>query len=456
MRADKTISSRLLAMAVVTVSALFSALAQEYYVGEEAAARHRTVIVDREGKIPLAGATVFNCQGKAIGVTAPNGRIPYSAPEDLPLTVRYIGYRELSVPDNRVDTIYMEIDPRELPEVVAETRSHKVLHMLAYVREYSTLSSYTDSVYLFREKMVDFMIPTQSKGSFKGWTKPRVLSSRSYYRFTNAEGLDSVSDRCGQHFSWADWVGLIPATSIPDRLPDDLPGVCDTVAGRYGASEIWHRNGDKINIEIDIMADTAARRWADGMGAFFRKHIDFEQFLLKVNYCNVAGTEVTPADITGYSFNIESKGRGRGMFMFNRPDEPFYVSTYAEVYLLDREYITVGEARKWERRKFNPGDVEIYEPAEAPDLDPSVMLLVDRVNNIDPEAIRLATDPDRRLIARGVIKRNFVEQAFMRLKNMLFIGQLRGRRKNKKDWENFRRERVAHNNSLPLPSDPAQ
>lgn len=34
------------------------------------------------------------------------------------------------------------------------------------------------------------------------------------------------------------------------------------------------------------------------------------------------------------------------MFRFNRNDEPFFVNTFAEVYILDKEYITVKEARR--------------------------------------------------------------------------------------------------------------
>lgn len=50
-------------------------------------------------------------------------------------------------------------------------------------------------------------------------------------------------------------------------------------------------------------------------------------------------------DLTGYSFNIESRGRGHDMFRFNNIDEPFFVTTYGEVYMIDKEYITVKRQR---------------------------------------------------------------------------------------------------------------
>ena len=73
--------------------------------------------------------------------------------------------------------------------------------------------------------------------------------------------------------------------------------------------------------------------------------IDFERFNIRANYTNVAGTTVSPADLSSYSFNIESNGRGRGMFMFNRSDQPLYVTTYAEIYIIEKEYITLQEAK---------------------------------------------------------------------------------------------------------------
>lgn len=76
----------------------------------------------------------------------------------------------------------------ELPEVVVVSKNNKVLHMLAYLREYSTMTTFTDTVFLFREKMVDFMLPSRGI-RYKGWKTPRVLTSRSYFRFTTALAL---------------------------------------------------------------------------------------------------------------------------------------------------------------------------------------------------------------------------------------------------------------------------
>ena len=48
-------------------------------------------------------------------------------------------------------------DVTELPELMVKSGRDKILHILAYVREFSELTTYTDTVALFREKMVDFI-----------------------------------------------------------------------------------------------------------------------------------------------------------------------------------------------------------------------------------------------------------------------------------------------------------
>ena len=77
-----------------------------------------------------------------------------------------MGYGEAVVKAIGTDTIFMREIAMDLPEVVVESRDHKVLHMLAYVREYSTLTTYTDTIFLFREKMVDYMMPQGKKSGF--------------------------------------------------------------------------------------------------------------------------------------------------------------------------------------------------------------------------------------------------------------------------------------------------
>ncbi|MDE6327496.1 MAG: hypothetical protein K2L91_03110 [Duncaniella sp.] len=409
---------------------------------------HDIVVADKNSLTPLSGASLFDRKGHLLGICDHNGRIPGTLRPDKPVTIRCMGYEEttLKLPAYG-DTIFMQEVINQLPEVVIESHSHKLLHTLAYVREYSTLSTFTDTIFLFREKMVDFMLPPEDKPHhFKGWQIPRILNSQSYYHFTNHQGLDSVSDCCNHHFSWADWVGLPPASKIPDKLINN-DNSTHIIRGQYSPTEVWVKNSDRLSIEVNVLADTMSRRWVPGILRFFRDNIDFEQLRLQFNYTDVVQKTISPSDLTGYSFSIESNGRGRGLFRFNHPDESFFVSTYAEVYILDKEYITAKEARKWGKIIPSPDQFTIHEPANAPELPPAIRHLVERVNNVDKEQARLSLSPDQRLAGRKVVRQHIGQRLLQLFKTATGISRAKMNRHLNRQWDEFRDDRKKKNAS---------
>ncbi|MDE7442729.1 MAG: hypothetical protein K2M65_01035 [Muribaculaceae bacterium] len=336
--------------------------------------------------------------------------------------------------------------PTELPEVEVASPIHKVMHMLAYVREYSTLSTYSDTVFLFREKMVDFMLNPPEKSSFKGWTNPRVIKAKSYYHITNSLGLDTVSDESNYHFSWSDWIGVGAPAKLPATL-QTAESATDTLRGKYGPTEVWAKNDERISVDIDILADSVNRKWVPNLSSFFRQNVEFENFRLRYNYDNMGTNSVFPIDLTGYSYNIESNGRGHGMFMFNRVNEPFFVSTYAEVYIIDKEFITIKEAKQWQRCRFDNAALDIYKPNGVPELQPSIQRLMERVNNVNKEEVRLALTPDHKIGYQTDVSRNFQfgYRALTLLKQLTGISSYKFHKKAKRNWREFRKQRVIKN-----------
>lgn len=406
------------------------------------------IVADSLTHSPLSNASIFNKNGALIGMTNSKGAIHGASANDYPLTIRYLGYHERQLHSNDVDTIFLLENIAELPDVVVESRQTKMLHILAYVREYSTLSSYTDTVTMFREKMVDFMLPRDNDNNNKGWRYPRVLNSRLYYHYTNDQGLDSVSDKCNHHFTWSDWIGMIPATSLPGSIISHETAT-DTIYGKYSPTEIWIKNGDRLRLDIDVLANTTSRKWVPNISSFFKKDdIDFEQFKLRINYSNLISNIISPLEIVSYSFNIDSRGRGHNMFQFNRYDQPFFVTTYTEVYILDKEYITMKEVRKWEKRKFDSSQVEIFEPTDAPELQPDILALIDRVNNIDVDKVRTSITPDQRLMSRNVRRGNFSigHRALDMLKQLTGISFYKSHKNFNRNWNDFRNKQKQRNN----------
>lgn len=410
-------------------------------------ANRNIVVADSSSHAPLSNASVFDRNGTMIGISSSKGRMPYISSSQYPITVRYLGYKETSFSSPDADTIFLSQFISDLPEIVVESRQHSLLHMLAYVREYSTLTTYTDTIFLFREKMVDYMMVPDKKVHFKGWNIPRILSSKSYYKFTNATGLDSVSDTSNHHFSWSDWIGL-PSAQIPHSLYSINCGN-DTIWGKYSPSEIWSRADGRLSVDINILADSSGRKWVKDLTGFFNTNLDFDKFSLRYNYDNVINDNISPFEMTGYSFNIESTGRGHDMFRFHKKNEPFFVSTYGEVYIMDKEFITVKEAKKWQNHHFKPNEIGIYASPAAPSLQPSILSLISRIDNIDKDGVRLTFKPDSR-IGHSPLNKNyrFGNRILNAIKDFTGITLIKTHKKEKKNWREFKEERRRENKKL--------
>lgn len=331
----------------------------------------------------------------------------------------------------------------DLPEVMVESNRNKIVHILAYIREYSTMSTYQDTVTLFREKLVDYMLVPNQKIRFKGWTQPRILTSKSYYRFSDSNGLDSVSDESSFHFSWGDWVGLPPLKKLTDRLSDAECGV-DTIYGKYSPCVTWKKSEDVVNIDVNVLADFKGRQWCPSFSGYFKDEVDFYDFRLSFKYENVLGIDISPLDLTRFSYIIESKGRGHEMQRIYSDSEQYYFTTKGDAYIIDREYISSKEARKWESYDYSGEEVELFEPTEATPLDPFTLALVDRVGAIDKTQVRVSLPPDERLGCGKLRNDNFNlgKRALFMLKQLTGITLLKSRKNAKTKWSEFKEKKI--------------
>lgn len=358
-----------------------------------------TIVVDADTGAALPKATVIDSDGRVAGICSDNGQIPALTPGDYPITIQYIGYEPVTILRPRAGQIAMHATPFSLQEIEIVSTKPQVLLIQGYLREYSTLTTSVGEVMMFREKSVDFMIPLEKTKKFAGWQHPRVLSSRSYYRFTNPEGLDSVSNTFSQHFSWSDWVGIFKTHRLPDSLIEK-DNATDTVMGKYMPSQIWNKNNDFVTLDVDMLASRENLDLVPRMALFMGNGNDFTRFSMKYQFSDVTTSRLTPDNLSQMSYNIESSRSGRDMHSLSFREQPLYVNTYAELYITDRRYISLGEARRLEKQPPTDDYAAIIPPAEAPSLPWAVEDLVDRVNNIDHDQRRGTAEADHRYIAK--------------------------------------------------------
>ncbi|MDE7409803.1 MAG: hypothetical protein K2N09_07250 [Muribaculaceae bacterium] len=292
----------------------------------------------------------------------------------------------------------LEPIPFELPEVKVTTRHRPILHMTGYIRELSTMSSSSDTLTLYREKWVDFMIPTGKEKHYKGWTDPRLLKTKSYYKWTDQSGRDSVSDRANHHFSWSDWVSLPRRVNFPAVIGGTRIGT-DTVMGRYSPSEIWRKDSAGVNVMVNVLADSTRRKWTPRLAGPYWRDTEFERLVMDYHFSDTDTFAVRPQNLDRLSCSIESMGRGHDMFMFKHYQDPIlYVSTYFDLTITDREYLTVRDARRKEKnQELAIQDAMLIFESERVPRDSIITDLIARVNAIDHDSRRLGMELDTRV-----------------------------------------------------------
>ena len=75
------------------------------------------VVVDSVARTPLSSASVFDRQGNTIGISDVRGRLPSISSGSYPITIRYLGFQEKVVPFAGADTIFLQENMPELPEM---------------------------------------------------------------------------------------------------------------------------------------------------------------------------------------------------------------------------------------------------------------------------------------------------------------------------------------------------
>lgn len=354
-------------------------------------------VIDAESGYPVARVSVYDRGGRMLGTADDQGVLSAISSGNYPVTLRSLGYEDLTVIRPGDSVILMERRIVDLPEVAVNTRKRPILHLTGYVRELSSMSTSMDTVRLYREKWVDFMIPTGNEKHFKGWLSPRLLTSKSYYRFTDWRGTDSVSDRSSHHFSWSDWISLPRRQNLPAPVKRITTG-SDTLMGKYSPVEIWQRDSDRVAVEVNILADKMKGKWMPRLENPIWKDMEFERLVMGYGYSDVDTFAVKPDNIDRMMCYIESNGRGHRMFRFNRDEEEIYVCTYMDLTIVDREYITVKEAKRKEKDHLGAlEEARMVFQSESVPRDSLINDLIARVNSIDHDGRRLTMELDTRV-----------------------------------------------------------
>ena len=293
-----------------------------------------------------------------------------------------MGYASLQILKPAEDDEKMNQQEYELPEIVIRPGARPLLHLTGYMREVTSVLCSSDSVTIFKESVVDFLVPVE-KTKIKEWNKARELASKTYVRMSNSSGLDSVSTNHEYEFMlWGNRKSLIPsATRISDRIKG-LDVVCDTVMGRYYPKIIWLKNGDITRWSGDALANEKNHITTPWALKLFGLTTDVTEISENYVFNSPEDDFIRPADLKQVSITIDMLAKGKLYKKTFDSSSPVNVRNYMELYLTDREFLSEEEGKSLKKEIPIIDSSDILAPTNANPLHPAIIRTVERVNSL--------------------------------------------------------------------------
>lgn len=339
-------------------------------------------LVDAATIAPLPLAPITDRAGNVVGMTDKSGIIPELQKDRYPITFNYMGYASLQILKPAEDDVKMIQQEYELPEIVISPGARPLLHLTGYMREVTSVLSSSDSVTLFKESVVDFLIPME-KTKVKGWNKARELASKTFVRMSNSSGLDSVSTNHEYEFIlWGNRKSLIPsATKIPAKIKG-ADVVCDTITGKYYPKIIWWKNSDVTRWHGDALANEKNHTTSPWALKLFGLTTDVTEISENFVFDTPDGDIIRPTDLRQVSITIDMLAKGKLFKKTLDSSSPVNVRTYMELYLTDREFLSEEEGKSLRKEIPVIESSDILAPANANPLHPAIMRTVERINSL--------------------------------------------------------------------------
>lgn len=339
-------------------------------------------LIDADTKAPLALASITDRSGNVVGMTDKSGAIPELQKDRYPITFNYMGYASLQLLKPAEDDVKLIQQEYELPEIVVIPGSSPLLRLTGYMREITSVLSSSDSVTIFKESVVDFLVPME-KTKVKGWKKARELASQTYVRMSNSEGLDSVSTNHEYEFMlWGNRKGLIPSAA---KIPDKIKGTdvaCDTVMGKYYPKIIWLKNGDVTRWYGDALANEKNHVTTPWALKLFGLTTDVTEISENYVFDTPDDDFIRPTDLRQVSVTIDMLAKGKLFKKTFDSSSPVNVRTYMELYLTDREFLSEEEGKSLKKDIPTMESSDILAPTNANPLHPAIIRTVERINSL--------------------------------------------------------------------------
>lgn len=333
-------------------------------------------VVDVMDNSPIASATIFDTEGRVVGITTMDGdfsEVPASA---YPITIRCIGFEQLVIDSLENKEWQMIPIMYELEDAVISVKP-QILKQTFYIREYFTLCNEVDTITFFIERMADRFTPASKDVKFSK-TSMRDLNARCYAHY-KMSGLDSVAVDYKTEFpSMAMLIEpeIEPITPHESLLKSDSPTKTYEKPGKSGMELIQKLNSQTFTMFQDVLAErkdhTHSIWWLKLVGLTTVFNQCYMTHIYRANDNNL----YMPKDLIEASLVMEGDGKGKTYRLLFHTEKPLLIRSMIELYVVDRDYLSKEEAKV--AYKNIPTNVKFEIPATVPKLNEATEKLVKR------------------------------------------------------------------------------
>lgn len=337
-------------------------------------------VVDSTDQSPVSAASIFDSAGNMVGFTWSDGTLSEIPDSSYPITIRCLGYEQLTIDTPEEKVWMMTPSVYELDEVVVIPVERNILKQIFYVREYFSMITSTDTVTFFIEHMADRFIPTAKGTKFKKNASLRILTSRNYALFKFGE-KDSVM--AGAELTLPSFLSIIDLNNEPLTAPKSFQTAGNAPQyyeekGKSGAAQIMKQNSQIFTFIEDALALKKGHTWSPWPFKLLGYTTQINQLYFTHAYRRNDKGIYLPKDLTEASFVIDALGRGKHIRKAFDSDEPVAIKTMIELYIIDRDFLSTEEAN--EEYENKPATTQFIIPATVPALNKATQELIKRAN----------------------------------------------------------------------------
>lgn len=335
-------------------------------------------VVDALDKMPVSAASVFDVSGNMVGFTTADGILSDVQPQAYPITLRCMGYEQLTIGEPGDNTWEMMPVFYELDELVVSQEKRTVMKQTFYVREYISLLANTDTVAILVERMANSFVPISKDAKFKGSSSLNILNSCMYARY-KVMGKDSVAiDKDPEIPSMLSVMRLVEdEVEAPEHFKvEGSQAKPYEKKSKSGASMLYRQNSQSFTLVKDALAGKKEHSVSPWVLKLLGLSMNIQQLYTTQAYVVNEQGIYKPEDLIEAGFVMEAEGKGKILKKLFETGQPAVIRTMVELYIVDRDYYSNDEAK--EEYRNNSAKVGFRIPDTVPPLNGATKKLVER------------------------------------------------------------------------------